>query len=146
VSDRDLSLARIKPGYVLLPEQITQPELTEEDQTDFAEGVRLFNEGAFWESHEAWEQVWKRHTEPSRVFFQALIQTAAAYHQLKRGIYHGTVKHFRNAGTKLEPFPSPFLGIDVDRLRLDIRFGETEALRLGVDGLADFDPDRIAKL
>ncbi|MFQ5677410.1 MAG: DUF309 domain-containing protein [bacterium] len=95
---------------------LVQPELNPQDWEDFERGIVLFNSGKYWESHEAWEEVWKRHPENSRIFFQGLIQVAAALHQLQRQIYHGTEKHFRNALWKLKPFQPETLGIDVTQL------------------------------
>ena len=146
MSERDLSQARIKPGYVLDPDSIVEPVLTEADWTDFAEGVALFNRGEYWESHEAWETVWKRHTLPSRVFFQAMIQVAAAYHQLGRGIHHGVLKHFRNAATKLDPFPDVFLGVDLDPIRTALAAGIDEAVRLGPDRFDTFNQALVVKV
>lgn len=146
MKERDLSQARIKPGYVLSPEEVSEPAMSEADWRDTAEGVRLFNAGEFWESHEAWEHVWRRITDPTRVFFQALIQTAAAYHQLERGVYHGVIKHFRNAATKLAPFPDSFLGVDVGAIKSALDAGLEEATRLGADRLDRFDRDLIVRI
>jgi len=95
---------------------LTEPAMSAEDWEDFHRGVVLFNSGQFWESHEAWEQIWKRHPETSRIFFQGLIQVAAALHQLQRGIFHGVDKHLRNALWKLRPFQPAFLGLNVQHL------------------------------
>jgi hypothetical protein len=81
------------------------------------EGVNLFNAGAYWESHEAWEKVWQRHQEPWRYFVQGLIQAAAAHHQLRRGIRHGAIKHLRNALAKLDAAPDDFAGLALGRFR-----------------------------
>ena len=80
------------------------------------------------------------------MFLQALIQTAAAYHQLNRGIYHGVVKHFRNAETKLRPFPNPFLGLQTQPVKDALIAGISEADRLGADGIGDFDPSLVVEL
>lgn len=146
MSKCDLSKARIKPGYVLDPGDISEPRLREQDWEDFNTGVDLFNQGAYWESHEAWEHVWKRHDESSRVFFQALIQLAAAYYQLNRRIHHGVIKHFRNASTKLAPFPDVFLGVDLKSVKWCLEKGTVEAERLGPDKLRDFNQDLVAKI
>ena len=143
---RDLSHARLKPGYVLEPESITEPELTDEDWKDLSEGIRLFNAGAYWESHEAWELVWRRRNEPTRVFFQALIQFAAAYHQLDRGVYHGVVKHMRNASTKLASFPDRFLGVEVGPVKSSLELCLDEALRLGEGKLSTFDRRLVLRI
>jgi predicted metal-dependent hydrolase len=49
----------------------------------FARGARLFNSGAFFEAHEAWEAAWRIETDPTqRRFLQGLIQVAAGFHKL----------------------------------------------------------------
>jgi len=46
-------------------------------------GARLFDAGAFFEAHEAWEQRWLVETDTgARQFLQGLIQVAAALHKL----------------------------------------------------------------
>lgn len=84
------------------------------------EGLTLFNRQRFWEAHEAWEEAWKALPPVCRLFFQGLIQVAAGLHQLRRGIYHGAVKHLRNARWKLALFPDDYLDLDVGRLKNDI--------------------------
>ena len=100
---------------------LTHFVLTSGDQRDFHQGVRLFNQGRFWEAHEAWEAVWLRHPEDGRFFIQGLIQLAAAYHQLRRRIHRGFLIHLRRAQERLVLFPDLFLGIDVAHLRQAIR-------------------------
>jgi uncharacterized protein len=90
--------------------------LSPEEKQDFARGITLFNSRRFWEAHEVWEGIWQNHPEDGRFFIQALIQLAAAYHQLRRKIYRGFVIHMRRARERLELFPATFLGIDVNVL------------------------------
>jgi predicted metal-dependent hydrolase len=90
--------------------------LSPEEKQDFARGITLFNSRRFWEAHEVWEGIWQNHPEDGRFFIQALIQLAAAYHQLLRKIYRGFVIHMRRARERLELFPATFLGIDVNVL------------------------------
>ncbi|MEK7748740.1 MAG: DUF309 domain-containing protein [Bacteroidota bacterium] len=66
-------------------EEIDLPSLREFDLTGnqkriFAKGIELFNRGQFWEAHEAWEQIWWEREEEGRIFFQGIIQAAAAFH------------------------------------------------------------------
>ncbi len=82
----------------------------------FSKGIELFNSGKFWESHEAWEEVWLQTPPVQRLFFQGLIQVAAGLHQMRRGIYHGTVKHLRNARWKLGLFPDIYFHIHTKQL------------------------------
>ena len=49
----------------------------------FVRGARLFDDGAFFEAHEAWEERWRiAEDETERRFLQGLIQVAAALHKL----------------------------------------------------------------
>jgi predicted metal-dependent hydrolase len=99
---------------------LTEIALSPEDEQDFARGIILFNSRKFWEAHEVWEGIWQRHPEDGRFFIQALIQLAAAYHQLLRKIYRGFAIHIRRAQERLRLFPAMFLGIDAGALLLTI--------------------------
>lgn len=121
------------------PHLLVEPALTAEDWSDYEEGWRLFNGRHFWHAHEAWESVWKRRPEESRIFFQGIVQLAAAYHLLlvmKR--YGGMRRNFEKAEEKLRLFPSPFLGVDVKRLLSAIEDARHEVLRVGQDRLELF--------
>lgn len=121
--------------------------MSAEDWEEFARGVSLFNNGKFWNSHEAWEQVWLRHDEDERLFLQGLIQLAAAYHQLvaKRS-YTGMMNNFDKAYAKLEVFQPEYLGVNVKPLLSFIEQGKKEAEILGATGLDKFDYNLIPKL
>jgi len=142
----DPQAARVKPGYVVAAEEAVEFPMTAEDRRDLARGIELFNGGEFWESHEAWEQIWLRHSEPARVFLQALIQLAAAYHQLNRGIHHGVVKHFNNVALKLGPFSGRFFGVDVDAVKVAVATGQAEIARVGAGGTGEFDRALICRI
>jgi hypothetical protein len=46
------------------------------------DGARLFDAGAFFEAHEAWEEHWRvEKDEVARRFLQGLIQIAAGFHK-----------------------------------------------------------------
>ncbi len=96
------------------PTKLTELTLTDEDREDFNRGIRLFNEGKFWHAHEAWEQVWRRHPEDSRLFIQGLIQMAAAFHLLiDKKRYTGAHSNFDKALTRLVLFEPTFLDLPV---------------------------------
>lgn len=96
------------------PTKLTELILTDEDREDFNRGIRLFNEGRFWHAHEAWEQIWRRHPEDSRLFIQGLIQMAAAFHLLiDRKRYVGALRNFEKALTRLALFEPTFLDLPV---------------------------------
>lgn len=76
-------------------------------------GVALFNDGRFWEAHEAWEGIWLAAEGDEKQFLQGLIQLAAAYHHVQRGTSpRGAVRLFEAALRRLAPFPPRHDGID----------------------------------
>ncbi|HEY0591496.1 MAG TPA: DUF309 domain-containing protein [Thermoanaerobaculia bacterium] len=78
-----------------------------------ARGVDLFNRGAYWEAHEAWEELWLDAGPELRRFVQGLIQLAAAWHHVRRGNRRGAERLFRSGLEKLSAYPTRYAGIDV---------------------------------
>lgn len=81
-------------------------------------GVDLYNHRYWWESHEAWESLWKSHPKDklTRDFLQGLIKVSAAFlkWELKTpgGVeshYQGAVKHFQKVAGE-HPI---YMGIDL---------------------------------
>jgi hypothetical protein len=139
--------AQKKKPEALKSAGVRELEMTPEDWQEFEHGVQLFNGGKFWNSHEAWEQVWRRHDEDERLFLQGIIQLAAAYHQLiGRKSFKGMMNNFDKAYAKLETFRPEFLGVQVDPLLEAIRSAKEEALRLGDRDLGEFDANTIPKM
>ncbi len=121
--------------------------MSEKNWKDFERGVKFFNEKEFWHSHEAWEEVWKHHGEDERLFFQGLIQLAAAYHHLLiKKSYRGLMNNFEKAYAKLEVFLPEYLGVPVRPLLTFIEKGREEAERVGEDGIDGFNTKLIPKL
>ena len=112
----------------------------------FAQAIREFNEGLFFESHETLEDVWIVSPWPVRNFFQGIIQVAAAFVHLKRNEYPGTHLLLDEAVRKLENFVPRYLGVDVERLVGDTRRAREEVLALGENRLHLFDPRLIPRI
>jgi len=107
--------------------RVLHPDLSpEERERLFREGIELFNQGKFFESHEVWEEIWRSTTPEPRDLFQGLVQVAAAMHQflgLKRD--QAPRRTLAKARARLEPFAPVALGIDVEDLLR--RVGEWES-------------------
>lgn len=76
------------------------------------EGIRLFNEGLFWEAHEAWEAIWLVAAPPEKQFVQGLIQVAAAWHHVGRSNRKGATRLASRALARLEPFEQDYWRLD----------------------------------
>jgi uncharacterized protein len=70
-----------------------------------AEGVALFNQGRFWEAHEAWETAWipDRHG-PDRGFYKGLIQIAAGCLHCRRANRWGARNKWQSGTRLLDPY------------------------------------------
>ena len=110
-------------------------------------GVELFNEGLFWEAHEAWEALWLELEDDPRLFVQGLIQLAASYHkatvQMQAG---GCVKLHRSALDKLSRAPRDFMGVVTEPLLLAARRTQAEAQKWLAGEAAGVDRSLIPRI
>jgi uncharacterized protein len=81
-------------------------------------GIDLFNEGRFFECHEAWEEIWKRSDGEAKLFYQGLIQAAVAILHAQRGNLEGARSLYEKAMAKLEPIPTEHMGLAIGELRV----------------------------
>jgi predicted metal-dependent hydrolase len=86
-----------------------------------ARGRTCFNEGDFYEAHEAWEVAWRVEQGEARRFLQGLIHVATAlYHATVRGRPAGAVKLLASGLALLEPFPDGFGGLALAPFRSSV--------------------------
>ena len=83
----------------------------------FEEGISLFNDGKFFECHEAWEEIWKRSSGQEKLFYQGIIQAAVAILHAQRGNLIGAASLYSKASAKLDHLPSEHMGIALGELR-----------------------------
>jgi len=76
-------------------------------------GIVFFNEQAFFEAHEVWEDLWAESFGPERKFYQGLIQASVGLCHFGNGNLRGAVKLYHSSREYMEPCGSPFLGLDV---------------------------------
>ena len=82
----------------------------------YLEGIRWFNKREFFEAHEAWEGLWLECRDPSRRFYQGLIQVAVCLHHFRRGNTRGARKLYRTSRDYLRDYRPKYLGLDLDAL------------------------------
>ncbi len=107
----------------------------------FLRGALLFDSGAFFEAHEAWEERWRVETDAdSRRCLQGLIQVAAAFHKLVAKAPDSASRLLARGLAKLDACPASGLGSDLSAFR--------ERLRACAEALADpgFDRSTIPKI
>lgn len=77
-------------------------------------GRRLFNDGKFFEAHEAWEEAWLGETREAKQLLQGLIQIAAGYHQaFDRAAASGCRRLLEAGRAKLQTLAPDAAGLDL---------------------------------
>ena len=84
------------------------------------EGIQLFNEERFWESHEALESAWLTASGADKEILQGLILLAAALVHLQKNDLTVTLSVMRRAQSKLSAYHSEHFGVNIDDLRDDV--------------------------
>ncbi len=79
-------------------------------------GIGLFNEGRYWEAHEALEEAWSGAAPAERFFLQSLVHCAAAWHHAAGGNFAGAVPQARRAARKLAGYLPEHDGLDTRAL------------------------------
>ena len=102
------------------------------DTDFFQQGIDLFNEGRFFECHEAWEEIWKRSDGEVKRFYQGLIQAAVAILHAQRGNLEGARSLHQKAREKLDPLTDEHMGIALGEMR--VALAEFIAIASRVDG------------
>lgn len=80
-------------------------------------GVALFDEGAFWDAHEALEGAWRESHGVEKHFLGGVILLAAALHKARAlGSQRGGRRNYAKALRHLALVPDRYHGIDVREL------------------------------
>ena len=84
-------------------------------------GIELFNQGLYWEAHEAWEETWMPDRKgPDSGFYKGLIQVAAGCLHYGRKNRRGTVNKWRSGAGYLRPYPALHQGVALAPLLREI--------------------------
>ncbi len=68
---------------------------------EFLEGARMFNAGLFFETHEVWEDIWRKAPAEERDFYQGMIHLTVALYQARRGNRPAADSQLRRAARRL---------------------------------------------
>ncbi len=103
------------------------------------QGLRLFNEGHYFEAHEALEEAWNEERGKVRDLYRGILQIAVTYLHITRGNYNGAVKVYGRSLKWMQPWPEVCRGIQVGALRRDAQAVIAEVERLGKERIGEFD-------
>jgi len=83
------------------------------DVADYRRGIELFNRAAFFDAHEALEDVWRAAPLAEKKFLQGLIQVAVALYHHGNGNSVWARSVLRRGFRNLSRYPEGFGGIDL---------------------------------
>ena len=104
-----------------------------------ADGLRLFNAGEYFESHEALEDAWNAERGKVRDLYRGILQTAVVYLHITRRNYDGALKVYARSQRWLKDWSAVCRGIQVDELRRNAETVMIELRRLGKENIGEFD-------
>jgi predicted metal-dependent hydrolase len=99
---------------------IPEPELSDEERRQLAEGMAQFNQGLFFECHDTLEDLWTGVRGPARDFFQGLIQVAVGFYHLGNDNRGGAATMLRRGLGRLAKYPDGYGGVELVRLRREV--------------------------
>lgn len=96
----------------------------------WAEGVRLFNAGEYWEAHEAWEPLWLSAEGLDKRLYGGVILLAAALHKARvMDNARGGRRNYAKALAHLALLPDTYHGLELRRLEADVHAALRDASR-----------------
>ncbi len=85
----------------------------EEEAAIFREGLKLFNDGDWFDAHEAWEDIWHMASGDKKRFYQGLIQYAVTIEHIRRGNPRGVRCVYETCLTKFKGLPDVYMGFNI---------------------------------
>lgn len=101
-------------------------------------GLHLFNQGAYFEAHEALEAAWRVEVGSSRDLYRGILQVAVMYHHVTQNNFTGAIKMFQRCMPWLLPFPEICHGVDIADLRTNCLNVYNELSRIGPHNISSF--------
>jgi predicted metal-dependent hydrolase len=102
------------------------------------QGIALFNNGDYFECHEAIEYAWINEPEPVRIMYQGILQIGVACYHIKNKNWRGSMKLLERGMPKMERFAPVCMGIDLAHLLRDAEALRAELLRIGPEWQGEF--------
>ncbi len=113
--------------------------LPEKIHPDALIGIQLFNQGEYFDAHEALETAWREEHGPARDLYRGILQVAVAYYHIRHQNYLGARKMLLRCRQWLAPFPAVCLGIDLNQFTQDYLAVEKQLIALGRNHIDQFD-------
>ncbi len=88
---------------------------------DIRDGIKLFNDGNYFEAHDYFEEMWTNERSEKKAFYQGLVQLSVGSYHLSCENYIGASSQYSKGLEKLEKYPNNFENINVVKFREEIK-------------------------
>ena len=102
-------------------------------------GMELFNQGRYFEAHEALEAAWQAESGPVRNLYRGILQVGVVYLHITNHNYPGAIKAYLRCRKWLLLWPETCRGVSVGQLRQDLEAVISALQALGPQQIASFD-------
>jgi hypothetical protein len=103
------------------------------------QGLKLFNQGEYFECHEILEEAWLEETAPVRLMYQGILQIGVSLYHVKNKNWRGAMKVLDRGVPKASRFAPQCMGINITKLLNDAEAVRHELMRLGPEWQGEFD-------
>ena len=87
-----------------------------EHPPEFYKGLDYFNRGFYFESHDAWEEVWAEAKGKKKIFYQALIMVSVSLYHFENENLEGALSCHRKALNHFRQLPDHYLSLNLREL------------------------------
>jgi uncharacterized protein len=102
-------------------------------------GMELFNQGRYFEAHEALEAAWRAESGPVRDLYRGILQVGVVYLHISNRNYAGALKVYQRCRKWLLLWPATCRGVQVGRLWQDLETVIATLQALGPEHILSFD-------
>jgi hypothetical protein len=149
------SLAEDGPAKIARVRALLEPLITSAGEPDSVcdaplppgvlEGIQLFNEGEFYECHEAIEHEWHAERGPVRKLYQGILQIGVGFHHIRGGNRRGAILLLTDGIDKVSNFLPSCRGVDTAAL-VTASTACLHAIENDPDAVASFDWSTVPKI
>lgn len=112
--------------------------MNEEIPPEFWQGIEQFNQQDYYACHDTLEALWMEAMEPTKKFYQGILQIAVGLYHLSNKNWRGAVTSMGEGMGRLEYFKPDYFEINIEQLIEETANLLLELQQAGADQVADF--------
>lgn len=122
------------------------PRCSEPPPDELLDGIRLFNQGEYYECHHELEDIWLAEPDPIRYLYQGILQIGVGFHHLGNQNYRGATILLGNGIDKVSRYQPVCMTVDTRRLCQEAQTCLDHLQELGRERIAEFDWSLVPRI